>query len=911
MSRNQQNYAYGNRQGSIYIRGNKNNPQEGDIRFTKKNDELLPQRFEQGDWQDHSILTGSIHTDKYFLHKKGTAGLYVEEGSHDSAQLVTKLISTGIDSGITMLSDHRSALVIMSNRIVVSETADETEIVINDQKDKVVNVKSYSFIITLDKTIMVKNFKVDVPQECYFHFDVCETATGRCAFESSSLWKFQQSPEQVGWFYDGTTQADVYSGELPQEIHMRRGIEYVITITSDRLIDVSHSNADRPYVFLKGLEMENYEIVKALKYYSYSTYNIGDTIVNPENKTVILTCNTDATTGDFDAQYWDAPAGGGGYTDRIISDDTLNVLNVNDTKLSYGDDGRELLGIGGSVSSIYSFDRDWAVMLHGTRAGIKDADNGVERIFANDTETWLYSPDGVSQRLHVDNLGAYVNSNEILTEADKNVVDGLTTLGADLRLLPSQMPGIVPTLQEGYKSLNQFYEEVGLQTLITPDIDKIYVDLTGGSNQIYRWSGTLYIELSSSLVLGVSAANAFPGPEGQTAYQHAVSPHNYAQAIHPHNVIKSNDTLNSLNTDDDGLYYSVDALTRLSITDVFSKFVSPDGLQRIRIDNTGAYYNDVLIVASADKLTSPDTLQTVTTDDEGTKIEDDGTDRLIIAGSFSSMSSPDALTSIQVDNDGAVILDNGVIRYDQNATYSTIKSPNGSQTLSLDNNGAYHNGKALRTSDDENELKSADGITKLTLLNDSVALKGSNGITRLYISDLHSMMLGFNGTHHIKVTNDGAYYDGAEIAKKTDIDNMAGTVVSSVSWNANTTASGEAALSYRKNHLKAFRLAPGIWSIENMGTNPLMPGDSADWITNSIGGGIGDPFFLVELNIIALGQPGVGQPVTVQLSATALTASPNTGNLGSMIVKIKDKDGVTADPTLAAAYATVKLTYIK
>lgn len=141
-------------------------------------------------------------------------------------------------------------------------------------------------------------------------------------------------------------------------------------------------------------------------------------------------------------------------------------------------------------------------------------------------------------------------------------------------------------------------------------------------------------------------------------------------------------------------------------------------------------------------------------------------------------------------------------------------------------------------------------------------------------------------------------------------DNALGILVASVSWNANTTAAGEATLSYKTNHLRAFRLAAGIWSIENTGTHPLMPGDSAGWVTNSIGGGVADPFFLAEMNIIAFGQPAVGHPVSMVISATALTASPNTGNLGSMIVKIKDKDGVLGDPTSGDSYATVNLTYV-
>ena len=49
----------------------------------------------------------------------------------------------------------------------------------------------------------------------------------------------------------------------------------------------------------------------------------------------------------------------------------------------------------------------------------------------------------------------------------------------------------------------------------------------------------------------------------------------------------------------------------------------------------------------------------------------------------------------------------------------------------------------------------------------------------------------------------------------------------------------------------------------------------------------------------------------MEISATSTGTSPNTGNLGSIILKIKDKDGVVSDPTLADAYATVKFTYIE
>jgi hypothetical protein len=284
-------------------------------------------------------------------------------------------------------------------------------------------------------------------------------------------------------------------------------------------------------------------------------------------------------------------------------------------------------------------------------------------------------------------------------------------------------------------------------------------------------------------------------------------------------------------------------------------------------------------------------------------------------------------------------LANGFHRLSISNTYSTLLSPDASHELRVDNTGAYYDGVEIGTGTGgaSDRIEAPDENSDLTILDDKLVYTDSFAAPRLLIEDSVAILTSPNWSQQFKVTNtdikmtyvsvdrvdvngtetvlrspdqdqvikvsdDGAFYNGLPI--------NTGTVVSSVSWDANTTSSGEATKSYRTNHLRVFRLAPGIWSVENMGTNPLIPGDSADWVINSIGGGIGDPFFLVEMNIIALGQPSVGHPVTMVLSATSTSTSPNTGNLGSIIMKIKDKDGVLGDPTLAAAYATVKFTYI-
>ena len=53
----------------------------------------------------------------------------------------------------------------------------------------------------------------------------------------------------------------------------------------------------------------------------------------------------------------------------------------------------------------------------------------------------------------------------------------------------------------------------------TGESGKIYVDTS--TNKTYRWSGTTYVEISSSLALGETSSTAYRGDRGKTAYDHA------------------------------------------------------------------------------------------------------------------------------------------------------------------------------------------------------------------------------------------------------------------------------------------------------------------------------------------------------------------------------------------------------
>lgn len=90
----------------------------------------------------------------------------------------------------------------------------------------------------------------------------------------------------------------------------------------------------------------------------------------------------------------------------------------------------------------------------------------------------------------------------------------------DGKVVASQLPGYVDDVVEGYYSSSKFYSDSGKTTEITGETGKIYVDLT--SNKTYRYSGSAYVEISSSLALGETSSTAYRGDRGKTAYTHAV-----------------------------------------------------------------------------------------------------------------------------------------------------------------------------------------------------------------------------------------------------------------------------------------------------------------------------------------------------------------------------------------------------
>ena len=113
----------------------------------------------------------------------------------------------------------------------------------------------------------------------------------------------------------------------------------------------------------------------------------------------------------------------------------------------------------------------------------------------------------------------------IQSELDIGEANGIASLDENGHVPSTQLPSYVDDVIEGYiKSDNtKFYSDKALSKEVPAESGKIYLDLT--TLTTYRWSGTLYAQISESLALGDTATTAYYGDKGKLAYQHSQSAH--------------------------------------------------------------------------------------------------------------------------------------------------------------------------------------------------------------------------------------------------------------------------------------------------------------------------------------------------------------------------------------------------
>ena len=97
--------------------------------------------------------------------------------------------------------------------------------------------------------------------------------------------------------------------------------------------------------------------------------------------------------------------------------------------------------------------------------------------------------------------------------------NGLASLGSDGKVPSAQLPSFVDDVVDSYivsgsTALSSgWLSATSTGAAFTPETGKIYIVLTAGNylNKTYRWSGTTYVEISPSIVIGTGTGNAADG----------------------------------------------------------------------------------------------------------------------------------------------------------------------------------------------------------------------------------------------------------------------------------------------------------------------------------------------------------------------------------------------------------------
>jgi hypothetical protein len=121
-----------------------------------------------------------------------------------------------------------------------------------------------------------------------------------------------------------------------------------------------------------------------------------------------------------------------------------------------------------------------------------------------------------------------------IDKAEKGAVNGVASLDVTGKVLASQLPSYVDDVLE-FDDLT-FFPLVG-------EASKIYVDLE--TNKTYRWSGSVYVEIASSVTLGENESTAYPGNKGKENAENIASLLESLESVHSQ-IDTSNAAISSL-----------------------------------------------------------------------------------------------------------------------------------------------------------------------------------------------------------------------------------------------------------------------------------------------------------------------------------------------------------------------------
>ena len=130
----------------------------------------------------------------------------------------------------------------------------------------------------------------------------------------------------------------------------------------------------------------------------------------------------------------------------------------------------------------------------------------------SETDDLLAAKANVSHTHSADNITSGTLALDRIPTITDAKIQGMSASKLTGTIPQANLPSYVDDVLE-YNGQSNFPEE--------GESGKIYVDTS--TNRTYRWGGSSYVEISSSLALGTTSSTAFRGDYGNTAYQHATA----------------------------------------------------------------------------------------------------------------------------------------------------------------------------------------------------------------------------------------------------------------------------------------------------------------------------------------------------------------------------------------------------
>jgi len=172
-----------------------------------------------------------------------------------------------------------------------------------------------------------------------------------------------------------------------------------------------------------------------------------------------------------------------------------------------------------------------------------------------------------------------------LTTSLKGAINGLAELDGTGKVPSGQLPSYVDEVVEvaNFSSLP-----------VTGESGKIYITLD--NNLTYRWTGSVYVEISASLALGELSTTAYRGDRGKIAYDHS-----QLTSGNPHNVTKSDIGLSNVaNSDTTTTANITDSSNKRFVTDAQLTAIDNSASKNVTLDRKTASYT--LVAGDNNKL---------------------------------------------------------------------------------------------------------------------------------------------------------------------------------------------------------------------------------------------------------------------------------------------------------------------